>query len=130
MITNKLLYLLIKLSFANVYAEGVADNFCSDFGNTLKLISISVLIVRIMVPLLIVIMGSLDIFNTVKSGKEDDLKKQLTILGKRVLIGMFVFFLPNLVSIVVNALDTTPSDYKVCIDCISSPSNCKTPNSK
>lgn len=124
MITNKLLYLLIKLSFANVYAEGVADNFCSDFGNTLKLISISVLIVRIMVPLLIVIMGTLDIFNTVKSGKEDDLKKQFSILGKRLVIGFLVFFLPNLVSLVVNGLDKTPSDYKVCIDCISNPSNC------
>lgn len=127
MITNKMIYLLFKLSFMNVYAEGVADNFCTDFGNTFKLISISVLIVRIMVPLLIVIMGSLDIFNTVKSGKEDDLKKQFTILGKRLLIGILVFFLPTFVSIVVNGLDKSPSDYKVCLDCISSPSKCPTP---
>ena len=34
MITNKMIYLLFKLSFMNVYAEGVADNFCTDFGNT------------------------------------------------------------------------------------------------
>lgn len=124
MITNKLLYLLIKLSFVNVYAEGVADSFCSDFGKTLKLISISVLIVRIMVPILIIIMGTLDIFNIVKSGKEDDLKKQFSILGKRLVIGFLVFFLPTFVSVIVNGLDKTPSDYKICIDCISNPSNC------
>ena len=73
MIMNKLLILFLNLSYINVLADeegAVGSNFCSDFGSTLRLVSISILIVRILVPLLIIIMGTLDIYKTVTSGKE------------------------------------------------------------
>ena len=56
MIMNKLLILFLNLSYINVLADeegAVGSNFCSDFGSTLRLVSISILIVRILVPLLI-----------------------------------------------------------------------------
>lgn len=133
MIMNKLLILLLNFSYINVLAENeapVATNFCSDFGSTLKLVSYSILIVRTIVPLLIIIMGTLDIYKTVTSGKEDDLKKQTIIFGKRIIIGLMVFFLPSFVNLVVNALDNSPSDYKTCLSCISNPSNCPKSNNK
>lgn len=131
MIMSKLLILLFKLNYINVLADAegnIADNFCSDFGDTLRLVSISVLIVRIIVPLLIIIMGTLDMYKTVTSGKDDDLKKQAIVLGKRIIIGFMVFFLPSFVDLVVNGLDNSPSDYKVCLDCISNPANCPRSN--
>lgn len=133
MIMNKLLILFLNLSYINVLADeegAVGSNFCSDFGSTLRLVSISILIVRILVPLLIIIMGTLDIYKTVTSGKEDDLKKQMIIFGKRIIIGLMVFFLPSFVNLVVNALDNSSSDYKTCLSCISNPSNCPKSNNK
>ena len=127
MIMNKLLlkfFMLFKT--LNVYADDgyVAQNFCSDIIKTLRLVSISVMVVRICVPMFIIIMGTLDIYNTVSSGKTDDLKKNLTILGKRMVIGLIVFFIPTIVRLVVNGLGGNDSNYQVCVNCIDNPRNC------
>ncbi len=127
MIMNKLLILLFNLNYINVLADtegNIADNFCTDFGDTLKLVSISVLIVRILVPFLLIFMATLDIYKAVTGGKSDELKKQITILGKRMIIGLMVFFIFPFVSLIVDSLDNSPSDYKVCLNCISNPANC------
>lgn len=126
MIMNKLLIKFFMLfSTLNVYADGyVAQNFCSDIIKTLRLVSISVMIVRICVPIFIIVMGTMDIYNTVSSGKTDDLKKNLTTLGKRMIIGLIVFFIPTIVRLVVNGLGGNDSNYQVCVNCIDNPKNC------
>ena len=127
MIMNKLLIkFFILFSTLNVYADGyVAQNFCSDIIKTLRLVSISVMIVRICVPIFIIVMGTMDIYNTVSSGKNDDLKKNLTTLGKRMIIGLIVFFIPTIVRLVVNGLGGNDSNYQVCVNCIDNPKNCQ-----
>lgn len=115
---------LFNLFFTNVYAENVAEHFCQDFSGTMKLISIFILLVRIAVPLLIIVIGSLDLYNIVNSGKSDDLNKNIKVLGTRILIGVVVFFIPIFIRIVVNTVDSSQADYKVCIRCIENPSNC------
>lgn len=133
MIMNKLLILLLNFSYINVLAENeapVATNFCSDFGSTLKLVSYSILIVRTIVPLLIIAMGTFDLYKAVTSGKDDDLKNQIITLGKRIVIGFAVFFLPTFVNLVVDAFNKQPADYKTCLACISNPSNCPKSNNK
>ncbi len=127
MIMNRLLIKFFMLfNTLNVYADDgyVAQNFCSDIIKTLRLVSISVMVVRICVPMFIIIMGTLDIYNTVSSGKTDDLKKNLTILGKRMIIGLIVFFIPTIVRLVVNGLGGNDSNYQVCVNCIDNPRNC------
>lgn len=127
MIMNRLLIKFFMLfNTFNVYADDgyVAQNFCSDIIKTLRLVSISVMVVRICVPMFIIIMGTLDIYNTVSSGKTDDLKKNLTILGKRMIIGLIVFFIPTIVRLVVNGLGGNDSNYQVCVNCIDNPRNC------
>lgn len=112
----------------NVNAETteiVAENFCADMANTLQLVGYFLTLIKIVVPLLIVVMGSMDFYHIVMSGKDSDLKKEALILGKRVLMGILVFLMPNIVNLAVNTLDTNPSaDYKVCIDCLAKPSSC------
>lgn len=127
MIMNKLLIKFFMLfGTINVYADGyVAQNFCSDIIKTLRLVSISVMIVRICVPIFIIVMGTMDIYNTVSSGKTDDLKKNLTTLGKRMIIGLIVFFIPTIVRLVVNGLGGNDSNYQVCVNCIDNPKNCQ-----
>lgn len=127
MIMNKLLIKFFMLfNTLNVYADDgyVAQNFCSDIIKTLRLVSISVMIVRICVPIFIIVMGTMDIYNTVSSGKNDDLKKNLTTLGKRMIIGLVVFFIPTIVRLVVNGLGGNDSNYQVCVNCIDNPKNC------
>ena len=92
--------------------------------------SYSILIVRTIVPLLIIAMGTFDLYKAVTSGKADDLKNQIITLGKRIVIGFVVFFLPTFVNLVVDAFNKQPADYKTCLACISNPSNCPKSNNK
>lgn len=109
-----------------VNADAVASNFCKDFSNTLSLVGFFILVIRIIVPLAIIVMGSFDFYNSLISGKENDLKKGLITLGKRVLMGILIFFVPLLIDLIVLSTDSSSnSDYKVCVDCLVKPSSCK-----
>lgn len=109
--------------------EIVAENFCTDMSKTLQLVGFFLVVVKIVVPLLVVIMGSLDFYHIVMSGKDSDLKKEALILGKRVLMGVIVFLMPSIVNLAVNTLDNNPNaDYKVCVDCLTKPSSCPVNN--
>ena len=120
------MFMLINVSADK---EIVAENFCTDMANTLKLVGYFITVIKIVVPLLVVIMGSLDFYHIVMSGKDSDLKKESLILGKRVLMGVIVFLMPSIVNLAVNTLDNNPNaDYKVCVDCLTTPSSCPVKN--
>lgn len=126
MIMNSLIIkTIVFINTINVYADGyVAQNFCQDISNTLKLASASLLIVRLCVPIFIIVMATMDLYKTVTTGKVDELTKGLKTLAKRFAIGLIVLFLPTIVNLVVNAIDKSSSDYKVCLSCLESPKNC------
>lgn len=126
MIMSNLIFKFIVSNTFNVYAdEYVAQNFCKDFSKTLQLVSVFLLIIRLCVPIFIIIVGSMDIYKTVTSGKSDDLKKNLLTFGKRLIIGLIVFFIPTIIKLVVNSFGEDNADYQICINCIDNPGNCK-----
>ena len=124
----KLLLIFICLFVLNnVYAsnEIVAENFCTDASNTLKLVGMFIVVVKIAVPILVIIMATMDFFKIVMSGKDSDFKKEAIILGKRFLMGVIVFMLPSIINLAVNSFDSNPNaDYKVCVDCLTKPGSC------
>lgn len=122
---------ICMLMLINVSAdtEIVAENFCTDMSKTLQLVGFFLVVVKIVVPLLIVIMATMDFYKIVMSGKESDFKKEALVLCKRVLMGLFVFLMPTIVNLAVNTLDNNPNaDYKVCVDCLTKPSSCPVKN--
>lgn len=125
MIMNNLISKLLSLIYLNVYADDfVGQNFCQDFGSTIKIMSIAFLIIRICIPLFIIVMGTMDIYKTVTTGKTDELNKGLKTLGKRFIIGFIILFLPNVVNMVVSSLNGDTADYKICVSCMANPSAC------
>lgn len=103
----------------------VAANFCSDIKPGIKILGYIILVFKVLVPVIIIIMGTKDIYNVVTTGKSDDLKKQFILLGKRVIAGLIIFFLPTIINVVINAVDpNSESDYKVCTTCLFDPTNC------
>ena len=61
--------------------------------------------VRVIVPILIIILGSLDFAKAVIAGKEDEMKKAQSTFIKRLVIGVAVFFVPALVNIIIYLAD-------------------------
>lgn len=62
--------------------------------------------VRIIVPILIILLGTIDFAKAVLAGKEDEMRKSQSDFAKRIIIGVAIFFVPLLINIVLNIADT------------------------
>ena len=106
------LILLINLIFIDIVGAEVYYNYESatvSCGNQLvekipsalpKVISIFYNVLQVAVPILLVIMGSIDLTKGITAGKEDEMKKGQQLFIKRLIAGVLVF----LVFIVVKLL--------------------------
>lgn len=61
--------------------------------------------VRIIVPILIILLGTIDFAKAVIAGKEDNMKKAQNDFIKRVIIGVAIFFVPLLVDVLMKLAD-------------------------
>ena len=69
------------------------------------LINQVLLYVRIIVPILLILLGSLDFAKAVTAGKEDEMKKAQTTFVKRLIAGVAVFFAPVIVGLIMQLAD-------------------------
>ncbi len=60
---------------------------------------------KIIIPILIIILGTLDFFKAVIAQKEDDMKKAQMTFIKRVIIGVAIFLIPVLINVIMYLAD-------------------------
>lgn len=80
-------------------------------------------IIQIAIPIIIILMGSIDLVKAIISQKDDEMKKAQSILIKRLLYGVIIFFVPIIANFVVNLVggDTTSP----CLTCfLDTPGDC------
>lgn len=71
--------------------------------------------VRIIVPILIILLGTIDFAKAVIAGKEDNMKKAQSTFVKRLVAGVAVFFIPLLVNIIMDLADMVwAGEYFTC----------------
>ena len=109
--------------------EYIGDNICSNSNalKALRFIGYMVAIARYFVPLLIIGFGTIDIYKSVMAGSTDSLSKQAKNLGFRVVIGLFIFFIPTLLTTFFSQIDSFGSvegEYHSCEVCVLSPFSC------
>ena len=108
----------------------VAEQPCSDdnIKTALRFFGYLLMIAKVAIPMIIIIMGTFDLFKSVIDKDEKSLGKQVKILLMRIVAGVFVFFIPT----IVYALFGISSDLKIvedekyrdCIDCVLNPTVC------
>ena len=78
-----------------------------------------VTILQIAIPVILVIVGGIDLIKGITAGKEDEIKKGQQIFIKRLIVGALVFFLVVIIKFVVSVLDNTANSRNIsnCIDC-------------
>lgn len=137
------LILLINLIFIDFVGAEVYDNYTSttvSCGNQLvehvpsalpKVISILYNILQVAVPILLVIMGSIDLSKGITAGKEDEMKKGQQLFIKRLIAGVLVFLVFIVVKLVISLVaNDEKSDNKAtrilqCTECfIKNNDNC------
>lgn len=103
----------------------VGENVCEEENvkSALKVAGYFVYIAKILVPFIIIGFGVFDLVKAVTASGTDMLGKQVKVLGIRVLIGLLIFFIPTIVSVIVDAAGgfDDGNDYKKCLLYIVSP---------
>ncbi len=64
-------------------------------------------IIMIAVPILVVVLVTVDFVRAVVAGKEEDMKKAQGTAIKRIVIGVVIFFIPVLVNVILKIIGIT-----------------------
>ena len=133
MTTNKKYYkyllLLLLILPITVHAEAVGENMCSreEIQNVMRFVGYIIMFIKLFVPLIIIGQGVFIFYNGVKAGKEDELKKCVQTLGKRILVGIIIMLLPTIIDITLSTVKDW-TDYQgeneTCTECLFHPNNC------
>lgn len=75
--------------------------------------------VFILVPIGLILMMSIDFFKSVIASREDDMKKNVNLSFKRILFCIVLFFVPTIVSLVINIVDDTLGTENTYLACIT-----------
>lgn len=90
-----------------------------------QLTSLAITIIQIAVPVILVVMGSMDLFKGVVAQKEDEIKKGQQMFIKRLIVAVLVFFIVVIAKFLISVVaDASSSDIIECIDCFID-NNCK-----
>ena len=84
-----------------------------------------VTVIKIVVPILLVIFGSLDLLKGVTAQKDDEIKKGQQIFVKRLIAGVLVFFVFTIVQLIVSfAAGDDSQNISSCVNCFIN-NNCE-----
>lgn len=87
---------------------------CSDdtMKNVMALVKLVMEVICILVPIVMIVLGSFDLFKAVTAGKEEDIKKKQKALITRIIAGVLVFLVPTIVSLLTGLMGT--EEWKSC----------------
>lgn len=78
-------------------------------------------IIQVLVPIILVVLGTLDLFKGITAGKEDEIKKGQQLFIKRLAVAAVVFFVVIIVKFFISIVaDTNQTNIIDCIDCFIS----------
>ncbi len=104
--------------------------FCAQTANIWQVLGYVVVIFKIVIPLLLIILGMVDLGKAVISSDDKAISKAVGQLVRRFIAAIVVFFIPTIVSALFNALaimnDSEQADYNVCVQCVTNVGSCDT----
>jgi len=130
--TNKLILTTLIVSLLllipmNASADALGHDFCVRTDQTWRFVGYMLLFTRILVPLGIIAMGTLDFYQAIVSDKSDDMKKYGVIFGKRILAGVMIFLIPTILNIsftLISNWSDVADQYEECLSCLLAPRSC------
>ena len=76
-------------------------------------------IIMIVIPIILILMGTIDFIKAVISHKDDEMKKAQNTFIKRIIIGVAVFFVPTLVNVLTGLVGQ--ENKNLCMTCFNNP---------
>lgn len=128
-----LLFVLGLFIFLNpvMAASTSIDDPCGENGVklALRIVGYAIFAVKIIVPIVLIIYGTIDVSKAVINGA-DSLQKNLVQFAKRCIAAILVFMAPGIINGIFNLIidgyeDSTGSEYKMCFTCLFNPNDCE-----
>lgn len=113
-------------------SEPIFDDICTKGGirTSLRFVGYIVLAIKVLVPLIIIVMGTIDLTRAITSNDDSEIKKRSITLVKRIAVGVLIFFIPTIINIVFSWIynfSDVENLYSDCLSCITDPANCEIP---
>ena len=94
--------------------------------NVLKAIGYFAFVAKILVPLGLIIFGTIDFGKAMVYGEDAAMSKVLKLFFIKLIAAIVIFLAPTIIYFLIKKINDTPStDYQDCATCIFEPKNCK-----
>jgi len=107
-----------------VYSLYDAAELCADLKPVLGLVGWVILGVKIAVPIILIVMGMIDMAKAVTEKSEDEIKKAQSKLVKKAVAAVAVFLVATLVTLLMNLIGANDWKDAGCNKCLNSPWDC------
>ncbi len=107
--------------------EDVIKSFCEETHGVWKMAGYLINALKVMIPVIIIVMGSIDLGKAVVANSEDEMKKATQVLIKRVIAGIIIFFIPTIMNLILKMASnyvSTISSSSSCVECVTKPWGC------
>ena len=99
-----------------------AAEVCSGLGPVLRIVGIVIWGIKVIVPIILIVVGMVDLAKAVTEKSEDKIKEAQQKLIKRAIAAVLVFLVVSLVGVVMTIVGD--KSYEECMTCINSPWSC------
>lgn len=97
--------------------------FCHETANVWRVLGLVVNVMKIIIPLILIVMGMVDLGKAVVSSDDKAINKSVTSLIKRFIAAVIVFFIPTIVNTLFNIVtgfdNEKDDDYSICFECVT-----------
>ena len=110
------------LNLINVLKNVTAYTLCDDLGPVLRIVGIAIFIIKVVVPIMLIVVGMLDMAKAVTEKDENKIKDAQQKLIKKAIAAVLVFLVVTIVGVLMNLVGA--EDYKQCTGCLTDPWKC------
>lgn len=101
-------------------------DFCLDTSSIWQFIGYILMAVKIVIPIIIIIMGIIDLAKAVVSNDEKAINKSAMSVVKRLIAGIAIFFVPTIIDFVFSLINDATAAIEaatICENCLLNPSS-------
>ncbi len=112
----------------NIQADNLGHavgGFCYDTVTLWQFVGMVLLVLKIVIPIILIILGMIDLGKAVISSEDKAVSKAATKLLWRIVAAIIIFFIPTIVSAIFGLVgsfnEEVKEDYNICRTCIEHP---------
>lgn len=95
------------------------DTFCADTASMWKFIGDIIYVIRIVIPVIIILLGTLDLGKAVMAGEDKQIKAAQKMLLMRIIYGVAIFFIVLIIQVVFGLVGgEADTGNNVCFKCV------------